>query len=75
MVIAIPVRKYLCKELLNFLLRTTFAKKCQQRVMTITLWRAETAGAGNAVCEVHRRIETRVERRDVATCERISDKP
>jgi hypothetical protein len=38
MVIAIPVRKYPCKGLLNFFLQATFAKKCQQRVMTIEPW-------------------------------------
>jgi hypothetical protein len=41
MVIVIPVRKYPCRGLLNFLLQPTFAKKCQQRVMTIEPLSAE----------------------------------
>src|ERR1700722_1787380 len=52
------------RDYLTFSLQPTFAKKCQQRVMTITPRRAEAWLATKLAAS----SETRAERRDVVIC-------
>jgi hypothetical protein len=66
MVIAIPD----LKEVINFSPQPTFAKKCQQRVMTmqlrdIRLTNSQPVGSESQIPPIAALFETRAERRDV----------